>query len=156
MQRVRVRLLGLLCLLSAGCADLPVAPTHTIQVRTRSARDVDVSPTAYGIFVANAAPADCWGSTHDVDHDWFDDDCEYALASAFAPAPYLSTTEQCQDGQPYWAVKPFAPDRVRIAYMPAYFDDCGSAAPYPWGTNPGHTGASEFIMVEIAYNWSTH
>lgn len=119
----------------------------------------DPNPTAPGIWIGWEAK-DCYlnYSTRpaiDVDHDELDDDCEFALAKAFAPTLSLDPYDPCPGGEPYWAVRYFD-DRwkigwgqfVRIGYMPAYYEDCGLTY--------GHDGDAEFIMLRVGFNGKTH
>ena len=91
----------------------------------------------------------------DVDQDGLTDDCEFKLAKAFAPMINSGSSEPCLAGEPYWSAKYFdnvepihTGDFVRIAYMPGYYEDCGTAF--------AHRGDSEFISLTIGYNQSTH
>ena len=118
----------------------------------------DPSPGAAGIWLGSAVTGGaCYADYNplviDNDGDWLDDYCEYALAKAFAPALNIAFHDGCQYGEPYWAAKYFDQptgrtwgERVRIAYMPGYYEDCGIKP---------HKGDSEFIMVEVQYNPST-
>jgi hypothetical protein len=117
----------------------------------------DPSPGAAGIWLGNTTSKQ-WCSREynpfitDNDHDWLDDECEYQLAKAFAPALAMNPIDGCAGGEPYWAAKwfsnkPFGSGEfVRIAYMPAYYRDCGL---------DGHDGDSEFLMVGIEFNAGT-
>jgi hypothetical protein len=117
----------------------------------------DPSPGADGIWLGNYRSARyCYANynpfVNDQDHDWLDDDCEFELARAFAPVLAMSQTEHCPHGEPYWAATYFANSEygwgefVRIAYMPAYYDDCGTFS---------HRGDSEFMMFSVQYNPAT-
>ena len=118
----------------------------------------DPSPGADGIWLGNTVSARYCYANHnrfvnDQDQDWLDDNCEFELARAFAPVVSISQSDGCAGGEPYWAAAYF-PDLygfhwgefVRIAYMPAYYDDCGTG---------GHEGDSEFMMVSVQYNPAT-
>ncbi len=96
----------------------------------------------------------CTSPQVDSDHDGLDDDCEFALAKKFAPGLRAQQNECNWDpgldrlgGEYYYGVKRPAhyPDLVRIAYMPAYYQDCGVN---------GHSGDSEFILVDVKYEWN--
>jgi hypothetical protein len=90
----------------------------------------------------------------DYDKDWLADECELELAKAFAPLLWFAHGEPCPGGEPAWAVKYFnIPKVVRIAYLPAYYDDCGRPEFAFWGA--GHAGDTEFIMVETIFDAST-
>lgn len=134
-----------------ACADLPTA-TAVRPVTARAAfNDVDNNPTADGYFIQGTAPELCfWGHNwnvqyNDTDADWVDDGCEYAIAGRFAPMMrFHSGNDNCPGWQPYWAAKAFSdPRRMRIAYMPAYYRDCGPE---------GHDGDSEMVTVEIIHD----
>jgi hypothetical protein len=97
----------------------------------------------------------------DADHDGVEDTCEGALAAAFAPGLHTSTTECDWDagwgrlgGEYYYAVqRPFNDPvhHIRIAYLPAYYKDCGSDIAFH---TDGHSGDSEFILVDVVFNQS--
>lgn len=118
----------------------------------------DPSPGAAGVWLGDRLSARwCYANYNswvtDADQDWLDDTCEYELAKAFAPAVAMSAQEACGLGEPYWAAKYFpnlspyeTGEFVRIAYMPSYYRDCGTA---------GHWGDSEFIMIGIHHNPAT-
>ncbi len=117
----------------------------------------DPSPGAAGIWLGNKVSARwCYASHNvyvtDTDYDWLDDECEYQLAKAFAPVFAVSPSDRCPGGEPYWAAKYFDQgfggwgQFVRIAYMPAYYRDCGKSP---------HAGDSEFIMVSVHENTAT-
>ncbi|MEO7361323.1 MAG: hypothetical protein ABI120_13410 [Gemmatimonadaceae bacterium] len=95
--------------------------------------------------------AQCTAPSTDVDSDGVDDNCEVSLAAAFAPGLRESVGECNWDaglnrlgGEYYYKVRrPIgATDRIRIAYMPAYYRDCGTAP---------HNGDTEFIGVDVKY-----
>jgi hypothetical protein len=91
----------------------------------------------------------------DEDHDWLDDNCEFELAKGFAPRWSMSIQDDCPGGEPVWAAKYFpGQGRVRIAFMPAYYDDCPNTGTF-FGAGAGHPGDSEFTMVEISFNAAT-
>jgi hypothetical protein len=119
----------------------------------------DPSPNAAGIWLgASVTPAACFNDRTpyitDVDHDWLDDGCELELARGFAPRWSMGPQDECPDGEPAWAAKYFpAAGAVRIAFMPAYYDDCGGDTFLNIG--PAHHGDSEFAMVEVIFNAST-
>lgn len=99
----------------------------------------DPSPGAPGAWIGFGA-TDCYvnygensSTWMDVDGDLLRDECEYHLARAFAPVLMLSQSDGCPEGEPYWAAKYFDDpghhhwgEFVRIAYLPAYYRDCGS------------------------------
>ncbi|MEX1181709.1 MAG: hypothetical protein WEF86_00635 [Gemmatimonadota bacterium] len=96
----------------------------------------------------------------DRDHDGLSDECERELARAFAPHLVVrsggcdwdeSVSPHRIGGGYRFAVEPYG-DAVRIAYLPAYFVDCGWSG---WKCYlPGvdcspHAGDSEFMLVEV-------
>jgi hypothetical protein len=100
----------------------------------------------------------------DADADGLSDGCEHALALAFAPELVVDAGE-CSwradarpprpDGAYLYAVRPTAGRAVRIAYLPAYAEDCGWAGPKCLLTGPmcrGHAGDSELVLVDAAYD----
>jgi hypothetical protein len=112
----------------------------------------DPSPGAPGLWLgANVTPTTCFNdhtrTISDIDKDWLDDNCELELARGFAPRWSMWRVDECPDGEPAWAAKYFpTPQVVRIAFMPAYYDDCMGA---------GHAGDSEFVMEEVKFNAAT-
>jgi len=112
----------------------------------------DPSPGSPGVWLgANVTPAACFNDQTrnivDIDHDWLDDNCELEIARAFAPQWGLSTNDACPGGEPAWAAKYWPTYAfVRVIYMPAYYQDCGS---------DGHSGDSEFVMVDAHFNPAT-
>lgn len=114
----------------------------------------------------------------DGDRDALSDHCEDFLAQRFRPSLIQSSGDCGTGGEPYWAAKVFpAKKTVRIAYLFAYYVDCG---PSPsllctigsigstfitvLGTSlgitihdpcDGHQGDSEFVTVDLLYNATT-
>lgn len=124
----------------------------------------DPSPGSPGIWLGNTRSGQwCYREYNsfitDADHDWLDDECEFQLAQAFAPALALNPNDGCPGGEPYWAAKYFSNNPygtgefVRIFYMPAYYKDCGPNLPL--GIDGPHDGDSEFMMVGIHHNPTT-
>jgi hypothetical protein len=120
----------------------------------------DPSPAAAGIWLGNTVSAGYCFADHnrfalDADHDWLDDECEVQLARAFSPVLVMHPLDGCPSGEPYWAAKYFttgSTEFVRIAYMPAYYADCGQGV---YGFGGGHLGDSEFIMIGVEFNGAT-
>jgi hypothetical protein len=108
--------------------------------------------------------ASCHSTTQDLDHDGLLDFCENGLAAAFAPGMQVQPDGDWDNGVvmngiPYparlggdygFAVQedPTGAAVIRIAYLPAYYYDQGS-----YGSP--HSGDSEFIVVNVAYNASS-
>ena len=98
----------------------------------------------------------------DSDADGVGDRCETALARAFAPVLVADSTECGWDagldrlgGEYLYAVQqvPGGAGRVRIAYLPALYVDCGWRSPVCavfGGMCRGHDGDSEAVIVEVA------
>lgn len=121
----------------------------------------DPAPGSAGIWLG-LHPADCYRNRapegipfRDFDSDGLLDACEYEIAKAFAPMLAFDGDESCRGGEPYWAAKyidnyePFhTGDMVKLAYLMAYYEDCGPA--------DGHDGDSEFIQLTVSYNTNTH
>jgi hypothetical protein len=102
------------------------------------------------------------GTLPDADGDGINDTCEYELAAAFAPM--LVQQSEYETGWPGGPDLPVVPGEylfavgagnagyaARLAYLPAYYKDLGNS--YTGGS--GHSGDSEFIMVDLAYNTQT-
>lgn len=102
----------------------------------------------------------CEDKATDHDRDGLSDACELGLAIAFAPILVVRSAGCNWDrsvlpsrlaGGYFHAVQP-VDAIVRIAYLPAYFQDCGWAGSkcwIPWVDCSPHRGDSELIVVEI-------
>lgn len=94
----------------------------------------------------------------DTDLDSLSDECELALATAFAPLLVVDTSDcrwqtgrQRIGGGYYHGVQPTGGGRIAIAYLPAYYIDCGLSGPkcrIPGLACRPHAGDSELIVVE--------
>ena len=96
----------------------------------------------------------------DSDQDDLDDGCELDLAAAFAPELVVDTADclwQADISPPrlaggyLFAVKPLGRG-VRIAYLPAYYRDCGwtgTACVVRLGQCGSHSGDSELIVLDV-------
>jgi hypothetical protein len=96
----------------------------------------------------------------DSDADGLSDTCEFALATAFAPVLLVraggcnwdvESTPQRLGGGYLHAVERVE-SKIRIAYLPAYFLDCGwrdLRCLLPFVSCAPHAGDSEFIVVEV-------
>jgi hypothetical protein len=105
--------------------------------------------------------ATCTAGPWDVDEDGLDDRCELGLARAFAPVLKVDRRDclWMEDaagrrlaGGYLFAAQPIA-GGVRIAYLPAYYRDCGWRGPACWleGEACGaHPGDSELIAIDVA------
>jgi hypothetical protein len=98
----------------------------------------------------------------DSDNDGATDECEFLLAEIFAPRLTVSL-EGCNvdrtvtparlGGEYVWAVDRRDEYRYVIAYLPAYYRDCGWKGPKCWlplVDCAGHIGDSEAILLEIS------
>ena len=94
----------------------------------------------------------------DQDNDGISDNCEFELAKRFAPLLTFSRGT-CNLNLPvplpaggYLFGVQRVDSRIRIAYLPAYVDDCGWEGPkcrIPTVDCRPHAGDSEFIVVEL-------
>jgi hypothetical protein len=109
----------------------------------------------------------------DRDEDGVKDACEHELAAAFAPVLRVDERECGWDasvaggrlgGEYLYAVQRWpSGGGLRIAYMPAYYVDCGWRLPVcrmAWWLCRGHQGDSELILVDVAFDararrWAT-
>ncbi|HET6229237.1 MAG TPA: hypothetical protein VFE05_04100 [Longimicrobiaceae bacterium] len=87
----------------------------------------------------------------DLDRDGMVDQCEFSIARSFAPQLHMHPSELCAAGEPAWATAP-KNGEVWIAYMPAYYWDCGYEN---LGRYDAHTGDSEMIIVVVQFSPST-
>jgi hypothetical protein len=113
-------------------------------------------------------PQTCRAVLIDRDGDGLDDACELALAQAFAPELMVDRRDCSWDGRQesgrlaggyLFAVQgASAPATLRIAYLPAYFRDCG------WQGRPcalrsagcsAHAGDSEIIVIDASFDAPT-
>lgn len=121
-------------------------------------------PPDRGIAVSRSYDS-CFAPDLDADEDGLDDRCELAQAEAFAPLLLTraggcgwdeSVTPARPGGEYFFAVEPVgAAGRVRIAYLPAYYRDCGWTGlkcALPLVDCAPHPGDSEAIIVETAYD----
>ena len=99
--------------------------------------------------------------TADTDGDGLSDQCEAFLATRFAPELRVDTTDcswissrHILAGGYFYAVDPLssAGDSVRVAYLPAYFLDCGWRGfqrALRLGRSNAHAGDSEIIVIDV-------
>jgi hypothetical protein len=109
----------------------------------------------------------CTVPGRDADEDGLADPCELELARAFAPE-LIAQPGGCDwapDERPprlgggyYFATAPARmPGHVRVAYLPAYYRDCGWSGPQcrlPFVDCSPHAGDSEFLVVEVEHSAS--
>jgi hypothetical protein len=120
---------------------------------------------------AAVATDDCHGPVvPDVDGDGLSDQCELFLATRFAPelradtadCSWIGSTRMLAGGY-FHVVHPLnaSGDSVRVAYLPAYFNDCGWRGfqrAIRLGRGNAHAGDSEIIVVDVrrvADSWET-
>lgn len=172
--------LGVCCsLLMLGCADTipteaPVPPPE-LSITTTSCYDpdhpdcshtppsFDPCPTCAGVFLGTGFTwSYCTGQfINDGDFDGLDDYCENQLAISFRPMMAINPYDQELGHEPYWAVAQ-EDLRIRIMYMPAYYEDNGNSfdcnpAPPPFGSGVDcdpHLGDNEFIVAYVDYSSS--
>ena len=118
-----------------------------------------VVPAEHAGIAAAAGP--CLDETPDQDADGLSDDCETALATAFAPLLMMHRTRctlpsaHAEDRVPGGYFHAAQPVRgvVRLVYMPAYYRDCGWNGPKCVFVDcEGHAGDSELIVVDVRRN----
>lgn len=101
------------------------------------------------------------GDGSDRDLDGLTDACEFALARSVAPLMIARSTDCEWDaastpariGGGYFHAVESVGSVIRIAYLPAYFRDCGwrgATCWLPWIDCSPHDGDSEFVVVELA------
>lgn len=104
----------------------------------------------------------CAVASPDTDEDGLSDGCELGLGRSFAPVLVVADRDCSMDssvspprlgGEYYFGVQQTArEDAVRIAYLPAYYRDCGWRGIkcwLPFVNCAPHTGDSETIIVEV-------
>jgi hypothetical protein len=158
-------LLLLLTLFACG-RDTPTA----VDSRVLATSAIDRGPNANeaGLFVPGWSERRCFDppgpGKRDPDGDTMDNGCEDALAAAFAPG--LRVALDCnydpgvgrQGGEYYYGVQRYqdgSNEGVRIAYLPAYYWDCGSPAERDLPFNGSHDGDSEFFIVDVQFDATT-
>src|SRR5215207_364319 len=104
--------------------------------------------------------SECARATDDIDADGLDDGCELALAQAFAPEMVVDSRDCLWRSDPapprlsggyLFAARP-ASGGVRIAFLPAYFRDCGwtrTVCAFRGRDCGAHAGDSELIVVDV-------
>lgn len=123
--------------------------------------------SATGIWLgASVLPSTCFANLAsapiiDSDLDFLADHCETELAKGFAPTMKFDPGDaNCTAGEPLYGAKYFLNGRVRLAYLPAYYEDCGfvddvsiGGIGFPQGST-AHHGDNEFIMIEVEFDAS--
>lgn len=153
--------------LFAGCENLPSAPAIEPQrgiqamiceMNPDCTPSGDPDPTGAGYYYPTLTWEYCTDEfINDVDHDGLDDSCEQAFAQKFAPLLSTDPADQDLTREPHWAAALELTGRVKIMYMLGYYRDNGTEDVCP-EFDPDkclpHAGDSEFIYVEIEYNWA--
>jgi hypothetical protein len=133
-----------------------------------------------GLWIPAWDPSTCsTGVLWDPDNDGVDNGCENALAQAFAPELVVTTADPNWDyslnqptgrlgGEYYFAVQEADGQfygQLRIAYLPAYYSDYGArydqfdlCLQFIGGAFwcQGHTGDSEFMLIDVHYDFGTY
>ena len=118
-------------------------------------------PAPIGGLSVSWSAADCATAAVDADRDELDDRCELALAQAFAPQLVVDRRDCLwrDDVSPgrlaggYLFAAKRTPAGVRLAFLPAYYRDCGwsgLACLLRAGSCGAHAGDSEFIAIDVA------
>jgi hypothetical protein len=99
----------------------------------------------------------------DTDEDGLSDSCELAFAQAFAPDLVVARSacnwDDSMDGGRigggyFFAVRRADSTTIRIAYLPAYYEDCGwkgLKCHQPFIPCDPHAGDSEFIAIDATH-----
>jgi hypothetical protein len=137
----------------------------------------DPSPGEPGLWIPAWDAAECNGGW-DPDNDGVNNGCENALAKAFAPELVVTTADLNWDyslnqptgrlgGEYYFAVQQAEGQfygQLRIVYLPAYYLDAGTRYEqvsncllnFAFAYCNGHTGDSEFILIDVQYDFGTY
>jgi hypothetical protein len=168
---------GLLVGCGDGPATAPVArharalrdecdPTVAIIACPDTTQGVGTNAPTGGIVVPGYPSLEgCYTSNGDGDSDGVNDDCEFAVASAFRPQLEQSSSEADFEGwrnliggEYYFAVQKnfewFGLPGLEIAYLPAYYVDEGTGSLDIQGR---HDGDSEYLVVDVTVfqgHWS--
>jgi hypothetical protein len=110
----------------------------------------------------------CVQASADADGDGLDDACELALAAAFAPELVVDARDCLWRevvepaglaGGYFFAAQPtLGEGTIRIAYLPAYYRDCGwtgMACTFRGADCSAHAGDSELIVLDVAPDLAT-
>lgn len=171
-----------LCLWSCRPIDIGSEPrsartpqTNTVQpLCILGCHDPDPAPDSAGYYFAGYKYSweGCTDPDIDLDEDGLLDDCEFALAAAFAPLASFGDADDVSR-ESRWAARWDDGQSVYIAYLLSYWLDMGDTggshimctggvipfAPFefsaPEGCN-GHHGDSEYIVLRVQYNQDTH
>ncbi|MEX2284556.1 MAG: hypothetical protein WEE89_18855 [Gemmatimonadota bacterium] len=103
------------------------------------------------------------GDSIDSDADGLGDACEYALAQRFAPTLVVrsggcnwdDSVSPARLGGGYFFAVQTVGSHIRIAYLPAYFRDCGWSGVkcwLPWVDCSPHAGDSELVITDVRFD----
>lgn len=115
--------------------------------------------------------AHCADGDVDLDQDGLDDGCELTLALTFAPQMSFAVGDDV-NREPRWAAQWLNGDSesytVRIAYLHSYWMDMGDGGTsggfacsigfipiFGYPCDSGHAGDSEWIRLDVKYNFDT-
>lgn len=125
----------------------------------------DPAPDSPGVYLTPLYSEDlCLSTPNDVDLDGVWDDCEYQLAAAFAPQLVLASSHEVFTGrEPHWVARRRVVGgvvQIRIGYLLSYYVDGGTQDPlceneFVDQECRGHYGDSEWIMLDVEYNYAT-
>lgn len=158
---------SLLALIAVGgCSSEPTSsgPASMSQVQPQcqeGCQETDPSPSSPGIFLTSSTtPAKCEeGPMNDSDVDGLSDDCETRLAAAFAPELYTSGILDNTGRESRWAARLLQSGTIRVMYLLSYYNDAGSTfvgCPFSPSDCAPHSGDSEWNLLDIKYNATTH
>lgn len=137
----------------------------------------DALPLAPRVFTGWSEDDCLWSEVQtDLDQDGVDDSCERATAAAFAPVLIFASHDCSWDqglsrmgGEYYYAaastvigphpplyVWPTTQRVLRVAYLMAYYFDCGTTTSNEFVPSTGHYGDSEFLILDAAYDTTSH
>lgn len=142
---------------SAGRAHAAGGAAATAALLLAACAGPSAAPPAAGGIVPAGVAERCASPVPDTDRDGLADDCEHALVVAFAPR-LVTASDRClpHEGLPgggwFYGAEPHG-EGVRLAYLPAYFVDCGWTGPkcgLPRVDCSPHPGDSEFLALEVA------
>lgn len=129
--------------------------------------ETDQNPDKPGVFLSTAVTPNTCRTGTDHDQDGLSSRCENDLAAAFAPYMRHHSGDNV-DRQGYWAARPIMNgQQVQIIYMFGYYVDEGvqgnndylaCKAVTFWevlGECDGHSGDSEWVVLNVYYNGAT-
>jgi hypothetical protein len=161
--------------LAAACAGEPTQPSQPSPppksfvigpLCQEGCQDVDPYPSQPGLYLGRAlTPALCEGGEwDDGDLDGLGDLCENNLSQAFAPALQYNPIGDNVGRESHWVARSYSPGMVRIMYLLSYYQDGGTNSfgcqvdvIWPGSLDcGGHPGDSEWIILDVKYNATSH